>query len=35
MEGAKSDFSATDYLMPLPADELDRNPNLLPQNPGY
>ncbi|GAK94646.1 hypothetical protein JCM19298_221 [Nonlabens ulvanivorans] len=35
LEGAKSDFSATDYLMPLPADELDRNPNLLPQNPGY
>lgn len=35
LEGAKSDFSSTDYLMPLPADELDRNPNLLPQNPGY
>ncbi|MEO9954053.1 RagB/SusD family nutrient uptake outer membrane protein [Nonlabens sp.] len=35
LEGAKSDFSVTDYLMPLPADELDRNPNLLPQNPGY
>jgi hypothetical protein len=24
-----------DYLMPLPQDELDRNPNLGPQNPGY
>ncbi len=24
-----------DYLFPLPADELARNPNLLPQNPGY
>lgn len=35
LEGAKSNFSATDYLLPLPSDELDRNPNLLPQNPGY
>jgi hypothetical protein len=24
-----------DYLMPLPATELDINPNLQPQNPGY
>lgn len=24
-----------DYLMPLPKIELDLNPNLLPQNPGY
>jgi len=24
-----------DYLLPLPQDELDRNPNLLPQNNGY
>ncbi|WP_378181287.1 RagB/SusD family nutrient uptake outer membrane protein [Aquimarina sp. SS2-1] len=24
-----------DYLFPLPNDELGRNPNLLPQNPGY
>lgn len=23
------------YLLPIPQDELDRNPNLLPQNPGY
>ncbi|MFD2563916.1 RagB/SusD family nutrient uptake outer membrane protein [Aquimarina rubra] len=29
-------FDATrDYLFPLPNDELGRNPNLLPQNPGY
>ena len=26
---------ARDYLLALPQDELDRNPNLLPQNPGY
>lgn len=35
-EGAKANWDAgTDYLLPLPADELARNPNLLPQNPGY
>lgn len=34
-EGAKPDFSADDYLMPLPGDELQRNPNLQPNNPGY
>lgn len=29
-------FSASrDYLLPIPADELVRNPNLEPQNPGY
>lgn len=27
--------SSRDYLLALPQDELDRNPNLLPQNPGY
>ena len=27
--------SSRDYLLPLPQDELDRNPNLGPQNPGY
>jgi hypothetical protein len=27
--------SSRDYLMPLPQDELDRNPNLEPQNSGY
>lgn len=25
----------THYLLPLPQDELNRNPNLTPQNPGY
>ncbi|QCX40533.1 RagB/SusD family nutrient uptake outer membrane protein [Aureibaculum algae] len=34
LEGAKPDFSADDYLLPLPEDELERNPNLT-QNPGY
>lgn len=34
-EGEKEFFSSDDYLMPLPTDELERNPNLLPQNPGY
>ena len=33
-EGAKPGFTAEDYLMPLPGDELERNPNLT-QNPGY
>lgn len=27
--------ASRDYLMPLPQDELDRNPNLAPQNSGY
>lgn len=27
--------AAKSYLLALPQDELDRNPNLLPQNPGY
>jgi tetratricopeptide (TPR) repeat protein len=36
LEGAKPNFDPNqDYLFPLPADELVRNPNLLPQNPGY
>ncbi|CAH0998695.1 SusD-like protein P2 [Neolewinella maritima] len=36
LEGAKPNFDAAqDYLFPLPADELSRNPNLAPQNPGY
>jgi hypothetical protein len=31
-----NNFDASkNYLLPLPQDELDRNPNLLPQNPGY
>jgi len=36
LEGAKAGFDPNqDYLFPLPADELARNPNLAPQNPGY
>lgn len=36
LEGFKPNFDpAQDYLFPLPADELARNENLLPQNPGY
>ncbi|QWX84010.1 RagB/SusD family nutrient uptake outer membrane protein [Cellulophaga sp. HaHaR_3_176] len=34
LEGAKPFFNADDYLLPLPEDELERNPNLT-QNPGY
>jgi hypothetical protein len=34
LEGEKAFFTADDYLMPLPADELERNTNLT-QNPGY
>jgi starch-binding outer membrane protein, SusD/RagB family len=30
-----SNFNSNQYLLPLPQDELDRNPNLAPQNPGY
>jgi starch-binding outer membrane protein, SusD/RagB family len=28
-------FATMDLLMPLPPTELQRNPNLKPQNPGY
>ncbi|MCG1037374.1 RagB/SusD family nutrient uptake outer membrane protein [Polaribacter sargassicola] len=35
LEGLKASFDSNDYLLPLPEDELERNPNLLPQNPGY
>ena len=36
LEGAKPNFvAARNYLFPLPANELVRNPNLLPQNTGY
>ncbi len=32
----QANFSAgRDYLMPIPADEMVRNPNMEPQNPGY
>ncbi|SOE21569.1 Starch-binding associating with outer membrane [Spirosomataceae bacterium TFI 002] len=36
LEGAKAKFQSNrDYLFPLPANELVRNANLAPQNPGY
>lgn len=36
LEGLKPNFRTDrDYLFPLPANELSRNPNLLPQNPNY
>lgn len=31
----KSGWNATDVLLPLPEEEISRNPNLGPQNPGY
>ncbi|GAA5221681.1 RagB/SusD family nutrient uptake outer membrane protein [Membranihabitans marinus] len=31
----RENFTDNHYLLPLPQGELDRNPNLLPQNPGY
>ncbi|WP_159022603.1 RagB/SusD family nutrient uptake outer membrane protein [Formosa sp. L2A11] len=34
LEGKKEFFTAEDYLLPLPEDELERNTNLT-QNPGY
>ncbi len=34
LEGEKPFFTDVDYLLPLPGDELERNPNLT-QNPGY
>jgi len=34
LEGEKPAFTDDDYLLPLPGDELERNPNLT-QNPGY
>jgi len=36
LEGNKENFDPNrDYLLPILADELSRNPNLEPQNPGY
>lgn len=36
LEGAKAKFQSNrDYLFPIPANELVRNANLLPQNAGY
>ena len=34
LEGEKPAFTTDDYLLPLPGDEIERNPNLT-QNPGY
>jgi len=34
LEGAKPAFTNDDYLLPLPGDEIERNPNIT-QNPGY
>jgi len=31
----KSNWQETDVLLPIPGPELEINPNLLPQNPGY
>lgn len=31
----KPNWQSTDLLLPIPEDELETNPNLLPQNPGY
>lgn len=30
-----SNFVSTDVLLPVPQRDIDQNPNLLPQNPGY
>ncbi|MDW5289260.1 RagB/SusD family nutrient uptake outer membrane protein [Formosa sp. PL04] len=35
LEGYRAFDPNKDYLFPLPVNELVRNPNLLPQNPGY
>ncbi|MDN5217340.1 RagB/SusD family nutrient uptake outer membrane protein [Fulvivirgaceae bacterium BMA12] len=35
MGAAKAKWQAEDILYPLPQSELEVNPNLLPQNPGY
>lgn len=35
MVAQKPNWRATDVVFPIPEAELDTNPNLLPQNPGY
>jgi len=30
-----ANFNSNQYLFPIPQSELDKNPNLLPQNTGY
>jgi hypothetical protein len=35
LSGVKADWNNTDNLLPLPQTELNLNPNIGPQNPGY
>lgn len=35
LPGVKPGWQATDVLYPIPQSEMDANPNLKPQNPGY
>ncbi|CAG2532842.1 Starch-binding associating with outer membrane [Maribacter dokdonensis] len=35
LSGLKANWKQTDVLLPIPETELEINPNLLPQNPGY
>jgi hypothetical protein len=35
LSGIKADWNTTDNLLPLPQTELNLNPNIEPQNPGY
>lgn len=35
LSNVKADWNSTDALLPLPQTELNLNPNLRPQNPGY
>lgn len=35
LQDAKADWQSTDRLLPLPQSELNLNPNVVPQNPGY
>ena len=35
LQPLKPGWDTTDSLLPIPATEINLNPNLLPQNPGY
>jgi hypothetical protein len=35
LSNVKADWNSTDALFPLPQTELNLNPNIGPQNPGY
>ena len=35
LQDTKADWQSTDRLLPLPQSELNLNPNVAPQNPGY